>query len=386
MGLYVCADVRKLTDIPTRRFLFLVGVILCTTIVQVSVWVVLSYIALPEANTGHANVVVDKQCVCPTRDPAEDTCAPPKDEDAEVNRRQESEVQREDIIDIDDRDYLEGLGVLKDSQHYLLVALVLSGPKGRERRDAIRETWKTYCKPGEEPAVLVQFVIGTLDLSPSELEMITEEQQINHDLVLLSNFKESYYNLTLKLLRAFVWADENLKFSYLLKCDDDSFVMLHLITDELSEQTSKQSLYWGFFDGRATPKKAGKYIEKEWFLCDRYLPYALGGGYVVSADLVHKVSLMSDQLRLYNNEDTSLGVWLSPFRAERKHDSRFDTEFKSRGCQNSYLVTHKQTPEDMRNKHRLLESKGVLCEQEVTVRKSYEYKWNVEPSKCCERI
>ena len=351
--------------------------------VQVSLWMVFSYISLPDPTT--IKLATDeKKCVCPTRDPEEDTCAPPKDAEKKVIKK-EGDGEGPDI-DSNDRDYLEGLGILKDSRHYLVVALVLSGPKSRDRRNVIRETWKKYCKPSDDPAVLVQFVIGVLELSPPELEAITQEQQIHHDLVLLPNLKESYYNLTLKLLQAFVWADKNLKFSYLLKCDDDSFVMLHLIAGELLERTATQSYYWGFFDGRATPKKTGKWVEKDWFLCDRYLPYALGGGYVLSADLVHKVSIMSDQLRLYNNEDTSLGVWLSPFKAERRHDSRFDTEFRSRGCQNNYLITHKQSPEDMRNKHKLLHSKGALCKQEVQVRKSYEYNWKVEPSKCCERI
>lgn len=361
------------------RCVFFLTVLLCTTIVQITIWMALSSMTLPELSSQ-----LDRRCECPTSGPGAETCGPPKEVEAD-KKVSEDGNKRENENEVIDRDYLEGLGVLKDSRRYLLVALVLSGPKGRLRRDVIRETWKTYCKPSENPAVLVQFVIGTLDLNPSELEAITHEQQTYHDLVLLPNLKESYYNLTLKLLQSFVWADENLKFSYLLKCDDDSFVMLHLIAEELSERTSKQSYYWGFFDGRATPKKAGKYIEKEWFLCDRYLPYALGGGYVVSVDLVHKVALMSDGLRLYNNEDTSMGVWLSPYKAERKHDSRFDTEFKSRGCHNDYLISHKQSPEDMRSKHKLLQSRGVLCKQEHLIRKSYEYNWNVEPSKCCDR-
>ncbi|CAI8051016.1 Beta-1,3-galactosyltransferase 6 [Geodia barretti] len=376
-----------MVGIYRSRFLSLVIVILFTTMVQVFVWVAFSSLYLPDPSTSHSlntdRMDRDKECKCPTRDPESETCAPPKTE--EVGRDEGDREQRMDIDD--DRDYLEGLGVLKDSQHYLLVALVLSGPdsKSRERRDTIRETWKTYSNPTEEPAILVLFVMGTFELSAPQLESVTHENQQHHDLVLLPNLKESYYNLTLKVLQAFVWADQNLRFSYLLKCDDDSFVMLHQIADELSERTSTQSYYWGFFDGRATPKKGGKYIEKEWFLCDRYLPYALGGGYVVSADLVHKVALMSDGVRLYNNEDTSLGVWLSPFRAERRHDSRFDTEFKSRGCRNNYLVTHKQSPGEMRTKHELLQSKGMICEQETAVRKAYEYNWLVEPSKCCQR-
>ena len=354
--------------------------------VQVFVWVTFSSLSLPDPSTGHSpnldRADREKECKCPTPDPASETCAPPK-----ANQQDIGGDERDKEIDSDERDYLEGLGLLKDSQHYLLVALVLSGPnpKSRERRDVIRETWKTYSNPSEEPAVLVLFVIGTFELSPVQLEPVTHEQQQHHDLVLLPSLKESYYNLTLKVLQAFVWADKNLKFSYLLKCDDDSFVMLHQIADELSERTSTQSYYWGFFDGRATPKKGGKYIEKEWYLCDRYLPYALGGGYIISADLVHKVYLMSDSLRLYNNEDTSLGVWLSPFQAERRHDSRFDTEFKSRGCRNNYLISHKQSLADMRTKHELLQSRGIICKQEVVIRKAYEYNWLVEPSKCCQR-
>ena len=322
--------------------------------------------------------------MCPSHETADVTCGTGKESKTVVDA-EKSGVRNDDKFQDVDRDYLKDLGVLKDSRHYLLIALVFSGPDGRERRDTIRETWKTYCQPGEEPAVLVQFVIGTFGLSPSQLEAITHEQQTYHDLLLLPRLKESFHNLTLKLLQSFLWADENLKFSYLLKCDDDSFVMLHSIAKELSERISLQSYYWGFLDGRAKPQTEGKYVEKEWFLCDRYLPYALGGGYVVSADLVHKVSLMSDGLWLYNNEDTSMGVWLSPYRAERRHDSRFDTEFKSRGCRNRYLVSHKQSPEDMQSKHELLQSKGVLCEHEYQIRSPYEYNWNVEPSKCCER-
>ena len=374
------------------RFGFCMTVLLSTSIVQITLWMMLSSMTLPEPSSQFNTVKhSEKECVCPTLETGAETCSPPKEAEKVVELEigkggTEGNSKKAQDIDSDDRDYLEGLGVLKDSRDYLLVALVLSSPKGRERRDIIRETWKTYCKPDEDPAVLVQFVIGTLELSPPELEAVMFEQQTHHDLVLLPHLKESYYNLTRKVLQSLVWADRNLKFSYLLKCDDDSFVMLHLIAEELSERTSTRSYYWGFFDGRATPKKVGKYIEKEWFLCDRYLPYALGGGYIVSADLVHKVALVSDSLRFYNNEDTSLGVWLSPYKAERKHDSRFDTEFKSRGCRNSYLISHKQSADDMRSKHNLLQSRGVLCEREVQIRKSYEYNWNTEPSKCCERM
>ena len=92
---------------------------------------------------------------------------------------------------------------------------------------------------------------------------------------------------------------------------------------------------------------------------------------------------------------------------------------KSRGCQNKFLVTHKQSIEDMRNKHtrvgggkkngvttpscfisdcyvhvltsfftlslnQLIETQGEeMCEQETFLRPEYEYNWNVLPSQCC---
>lgn len=68
--------------------------------------------------------------------------------------------------------------------------------------------------------------------------------------------------------------------------------------------------------------------------------------------------------RVIAKQDTSIGLWLTSLNITRKHDIRFDTEWKvsvlykcdltlqkSRGCQNNHLVSHKQTPEDMFKKH-----------------------------------
>ena len=93
----------------------------------------------------------------------------------------------------------------------------------------------------------------------------------------------------------------------------------------------------------------------------------------------------SDGLTLYNSEDVSVGVWLSPYDTERRHDVRFNTEFVSRGCRNQYIVSHKQSAEDMFAKHRTLEHKGVQCEKEYQTRASYVYNWTTDPTKCCER-
>lgn len=68
-----------------------------------------------------------------------------------------------------------------------------------------------------------------------------------------------------------------------------------------------------------------------------------------------------------------------------RHDVRFDTEFESRGCNNKYLVQHKISQADMRERYQNLIETGKLCKEETKRRPSYEYDWTVPPSQCCKR-
>ena len=120
----------------------------------------------------------------------------------------------------------------------------------------------------------------------------------------------------------------NVDFKYLSKVDDDTYVRIPEVIDELHNTNYENSLYWGFFDGRAPVQKSGKWQETNFVLCDRYLPYALGGGYVISHDLVSFIAENSDRFQIYRNEDISIGTWLAPLKVNRVHDVRFDTEFR----------------------------------------------------------
>lgn len=82
----------------------------------------------------------------------------------------------------------------------------------------------------------------------------------------------------------------------------------------------------------------------------------------------------------------SVGLWLAPLaNIERKHDVRFDTEYRSRGCSNQYIITHKQTIQNMRNMYEYYQASGALCPKEIRNRMSYRYNWTVPPSQCCTR-
>ncbi|XP_051493135.1 beta-1,3-galactosyltransferase 6 [Apus apus] len=263
-----------------------------------------------------------------------------------------------------------------------LAVLIASAPRYGERRSIIRSTWLSATGPPQR--VWSRFVIGTGGLGPEELGSLELEQRRHRDLLLLPQLRDSYENLTAKVLAAYVWLDLHLDFQFALKADDDTFVRLDVLVEELSAKEPRR-LYWGFFSGRGRVKSGGKWKESAWVLCDHYLPYALGGGYVISADLVRYLRLSRDYLNMWQSEDVSLGVWLAPIDVKRVHDPRFDTEYKSRGCNNKYIVTHKQSIEDMLEKHQTLAKEGKLCKEEVKLRLSYMYDWGVPPSQCCQR-
>ncbi|XP_039223194.1 beta-1,3-galactosyltransferase 6 [Crotalus tigris] len=265
-----------------------------------------------------------------------------------------------------------------------LAVLVVSGPKYTERRSIIRSTWLSPAGRVPRSDLWCCFVVGTGGLTGEELHSLELEQSRHHDLLLLPDLRDSYENLTAKVLAMYVWLDQHLDFRFVLKADDDTLVRLDVLAEELRSKEPRR-LYWGFFSGRGRVKSGGKWKENAWLLCDFYLPYALGGGYVISADLVHYLRLSQDYLNLWQSEDVSLGAWLAPVDVKRIHDPRFDTEYKSRGCNNKYIVTHKQSLEDMLEKHQTLAKEGKLCKEEAKLRLSYVYDWSVPPSQCCQR-
>ncbi|XP_063700875.1 beta-1,3-galactosyltransferase 6 [Culicoides brevitarsis] len=334
---------------------------------------------------------------------------------------------------------------------YFVVVLVLSAPNNLERRNAIRETWlnlrpriinnsfynnevillprkdtdgKIEPESVETQRLLLQkykqwlqmetknikvgdykvrhyFAIGTKNLDATTRKAVKDEQAVFNDLLLLPDLVDSYENLTNKLLQSFVQVETQLDYNYLLKCDDDTYVKLDILSQDLLDyhqavekrvyphgvdnkdaSHNQWGLYWGYFNGRAQIKTAGKWKETSFNLCDRYLPYALGGGYVISRNLVSYLAKHHDTLNTYLSEDITVGTWLAPFKhIHRRHDVRFDTGYKPRICRNYHLVLHKRDPNDMKQIY-----KNDYCANEDTTSlpKEYFYDWTAAPSKCCD--
>ncbi|XP_026480637.1 beta-1,3-galactosyltransferase 6-like [Ctenocephalides felis] len=240
------------------------------------------------------------------------------------------------------------------------------------------------------------FSIGTNGLSTDIISSIKLENSKFDDILLLPSLNDSYRSLTNKIVQTFEKVSILYKFKYILKCDDDSFIKLDTVIEELEAydhnvmeiykyNTSMPQLYWGYFNGAARVKHSGPWAEKEWFLCDRYLPYALGGGYILSAYLVKYIVNNDQHFSKFNSEDVSVGAWLAPLNnVYRRHDPRFNTEANPRKMSLLHIVLHKVSPMEM--KSLLLDYKNEPYENINVEEVGYIYNWEVLPSKCYEHF
>ena len=158
-----------------------------------------------------------------------------------------------------------------------LIVVIFSRSSNSERRQAIRQTWLRW---SADRKIRHYFIVGALDLNENELNSLYTEQRLHNDMILFPHLRDTYSSLSLKLLLTLKWFSNKMRFKYMVKVDDDSFLRIDRLFDQLLEQSiSKRDtkpLYMGYFDGRAHVKRSGQWSEPNWFLCDRYLPYAFG--------------------------------------------------------------------------------------------------------------
>ena len=232
----------------------------------------------------------------------------------------------------------------------------------------------------------LRFVVGVAKIPKEIMGKVIEESNKYSDVMVLPDVTDSKASLSQRTFDSFSLALDNLKFTYVLKCDDDSVVDVPRIATELQQRERTDRLYWGYFSGAKFLMKVGPYTESDWFICERYTPIAAGGGYILSRDLIELLTINKDLVTWYVAEDATVSAALTPYNIERRHDSRFNTPgWPSRGCKDPYLITHKIEPQDIYPLYQSLVMEGCLCSQRTRwhLYMGYLYNWTALPSNCC---
>nr|XP_054751181.1 uncharacterized protein LOC129256974 [Lytechinus pictus]XP_054751182.1 uncharacterized protein LOC129256974 [Lytechinus pictus]XP_054751184.1 uncharacterized protein LOC129256974 [Lytechinus pictus] len=193
-----------------------------------------------------------------------------------------------------------------------LLALVSTHPHNANLRSAIRVTWGSpdYTKAMK---VRVLFVLGRAAVeTPGTVDLVQKESD-NFGDILQANFVESFHNLTLKVILGLRWASSecsSAKFVY--KGDDDMLVNFEHMTGYLNQLPvfKSQNLFMGnlmtMSPAIRTPSKYQ--IHREVYPFKYFLPYFSGGGYIMSATTVQKMSRMSETTRLIPIDDAYAGI------------------------------------------------------------------------------
>lgn len=196
--------------------------------------------------------------------------------------------------------------------HPYLLALVSSQPEHFELRDAIRKTWGAPRYMGPLNAKTL-FILGRSHNQTAAMrERVLNEAQTSGDMI-LSDFNESFHNLTLKVVLGLRWVSKhcnNIKFIY--KGDDDMLVNFGRIIEHLEHLPANQAerYFLGHLMQRSPVVRTGAkyYVSREIYPFKYFLPYFSGGGYIFSTATAQALYQASLHTKLIPIDDAFAGI------------------------------------------------------------------------------
>ncbi len=254
---------------------------------------------------------------------------------------------------------------------FLLFA-IKSIPKNFERRQAVRETWGREGLYENGLQVRTVFLLGRSSVDDPNLnKLVSFEAQQFQDL-LVWDFRDSFYNLTLKEHVFFKWMLENCpRVSFVFKGDDDVFANTQAILNHLQSLEPEQAtaLYTGQVISNASPLRDPKikYYVPESFYEGPYPPYAGGGGILFSGNLLPSLYHVSFYIPFFPIDDVYTGMCFKALGiSPTKHDGfkTFDIREQDREnpcVYNDLLLVHQRDPQQTMRLWRNMHSAMLTC-------------------------
>ncbi|XP_076951454.1 hydroxyproline O-galactosyltransferase GALT2-like [Bidens hawaiensis] len=214
-------------------------------------------------------------------------------------------------------------------------------------RMAIRKTWM-QSSAVKSSDVVVRFFVA---LSPRKEQnaVLKKEAAYFGDIVVLT-FMDNYELVVLKTIAICEYAIQNVRASYVMKCDDDTFTRVDTVLKELNKVPHQQSLYMGNHNLFHRPLRHGKWAVsfEEWPEAV-YPPYANGPGYIISFDIAKFIISQhaKRKLRIFKMEDVSMGMWVEQFNSTIPVQYSHHARFYQYGCMDNYYTAHYQSPRQM---------------------------------------
>lgn len=197
---------------------------------------------------------------------------------------------------------------------FLLIA-IKSLVEDFDRREIVRKTWgrEGLVNGKQVQRVFLLGVPKNKTTLPTWETLAHQESQIYRD-ILLWDFLDTFFNLTLKEIHFLSWADEfcsSAKFTF--KGDADVFVNVENIVNFLEKRNPSEDLFVGDIIYNAQPirvRKSKYYIPETMYGLGLYPAYAGGGGFLLSSRTMRKLSQACGEVELFPIDDVFLGMCL----------------------------------------------------------------------------
>ncbi|GAA0174270.1 glycosyltransferase [Lithospermum erythrorhizon] len=215
------------------------------------------------------------------------------------------------------------------SNHTIQKAFVVIGINtafsSKKRRESLRDTWmpkgEKLQKLEKEKGIIMRFVIGHSSTPGGVLDKAIDAENAEYNDFLILDHVEGYHELSTKTRLYFSTAVSMWDADFYVKVDDDVHLNIGTLVSTLARHRSRPRIYIGCMkSGPVLFKRDVKYHEPEhWKFGEegnKYFRHATGQLYAISKDLATYISINSDILHRFANEDVTLGSWLLGLEVE----------------------------------------------------------------------
>ncbi|KAK7407319.1 hypothetical protein VNO78_09135 [Psophocarpus tetragonolobus] len=234
---------------------------------------------------------------------------------------------------------------LHDVNVELFIGILSAGNHFAERM-AVRKSWMQH-KLIKSSHVVARFFVALHARKDINVD-IAKEAEYFGDIIVVP-YMDHYDLVVLKTIAICEYGIWKVAAKHIMKCDDDTFVRLDSIMNEV-KQVQSRSLYMGNMNYHHRPLRHGKWaVTYEEWVEEEYPIYANGPGYIVSADIAQFIvsEFEKHKLKLFKMEDVSMGMWVEQFNSTRPVEYMHDLKFCQHGCIEEYYTAHYQSPRQM---------------------------------------
>ncbi|RXM91029.1 N-acetyllactosaminide beta-1,3-N-acetylglucosaminyltransferase 2 [Acipenser ruthenus] len=265
------------------------------------------------------------------------------------------------VVSMHCRDYrlvIDQPGLCKGERPTLLLA-IKSQVANFENRQAIRESWGRAGRIGNATVKRV-FLLGRQDPDSGHFPDLTgllELERRRHGDLLLWDFKDTFFNLTLKDVLFLKWLGRRCPGArYVFKGDDDVFLNTEALLGHLESRSNEsRDLFLGQVIRHAAPlrKVKQKYYVPKSLYEGGYPAYVGGGGMVYSGDLALRLGRASDRVVLFPIDDVYMGMCLEKLGVSPTEHPGFRTFDISEGDRDNpcvyrtLVLVHRRTPREV---------------------------------------